>query len=101
MKRLFFAGLFFVSLSATAQQTPWQWVNPTPQGNVLNGIWAVSKDTAIAVGASGTVLRTKNGGRTWQVQPETGGITDQFLATQFVNGTTGWAVGEFGLVMKT
>ncbi len=101
MKRASLIALFFVPLALQGQQTPWQWVNPTPQGNVLNGIWAVSQATAVAVGAFGTVVRTTNGGRTWQVEAEIGGITDQFLATQFISGTTGWTVGEFGVILKT
>jgi len=86
---------------ASAQQTSWQWINPLPQGNVLNSIWAVNKDTAVAVAEDGTVIRTGNGGTTWQVEPNIAGVTDQLFANQFVSGTTGWAVGETGRILKT
>ncbi|HMD13292.1 MAG TPA: hypothetical protein VKI62_01560, partial [Bacteroidota bacterium] len=67
MKWIIPCSLFLISfcLVANAQQTPWQWVNPNPQGNPLNAVWAVNQDTAVAVGETGTVLRTSNGGLTW------------------------------------
>lgn len=89
-----------ISLSF-AQQSAWQWVNPTPQGNPLNGVWTINSDTVVSVGASGTILRTYNAGTTWQVQNSVDGIVDQLYAIQFLNATTGWIVGEFGDMLKT
>ncbi|MBI1806427.1 MAG: T9SS type A sorting domain-containing protein [Ignavibacteria bacterium] len=86
---------------AYSQQTSWQWVNPLPQGNILNAVWAVNQDTVVAVAEVGTVIRTSNGGKTWQVETNAGGVTDQLFATQFISGSVGWAVGEGGRVMKT
>ena len=87
--------------TAFPQQSPWLWVNPLPQGNPLNGIWATNKDSAIAVGGYGTVVRTTNGGSTWQVEPASGGIFDQLFATEFISSDLGWAVGEGGQILKT
>src|SRR5437016_1475999 len=52
MKRIVpvLAALMVMSHPAPAQVTPWQWVNPLPQGNLLNSIWASSTDTAVSVG---------------------------------------------------
>lgn len=94
-----FFGIF--CLVANAQQTPWQWVNPNPQGNPLNAVWAVNQDTAVAVGATGTILRTSNSGLTWQVTSNIDGISDQFFGTQFLNGSLGWVIGEYGDIIKT
>lgn len=93
--------LMLLFLTASAQQTPWQWVNPLPQGNLLNGVWSVTQDTVYAVGEDGTVLKTTNGGNTWQIKNEVAGIVDQLFAVQFVSGTVGWAAGEYGQVIKT
>ncbi len=90
-----------LAVSAGAQQTPWQWVNPLPQGNPLNGIWALNQDTTVAVGDVGTIIKTTNGGETWQVQQSVAGITDQLFAVQFVNNTLGYAVGEVGWILRT
>ncbi len=84
-----------------AQTSGWQWVNPLPQGNLLNALWPVNPDTVIAVGDVGTILRTTNGGSTWQVQLNAAGITDQLFGIQFATQDTGWAVGEFGRLLKT
>ncbi len=84
-----------------AQQTSWQWVNPLPQGNLLNAVYTISPETAVAVGEMGTILRTTDGGVTWQVEHSVAGIEDQFLAVSFVSGTTGWVVGEYGVILKT
>lgn len=57
-----------------AQGAPLAW---TPQSSGvtarLRGVSAVSADTAWASGAAGTVLRTTDGGRTWQRRPVAGG----------------------------
>lgn len=89
------------ALPATSQQTPWQWVNPLPQGNPLNGVWALNRDTIVAVGDVGTVIRTSNGGSTWQVVQSVAGITDQLFAVQFVTPSLGFAVGEIGWILRT
>ena len=94
-------SVLFVSSTLFSQQTAWQWVNPLPQGNIVNGLWAVNQDTVISVAAYGTVVRTTNGGTTWQVEQTVAGVTDQLFATQFFTGSTGWAVGEAGLALKT
>jgi len=103
MNRLFLILTIVVSCTSLlpAQQSAWQWVNPTPQGNPLNGVWTVNSDTVISVGANGTILRTFNGGTTWQVQNSIDGIVDQLYAVKFLNPTTGWVVGEFGDMVKT
>ena len=60
--------------SLTAQQAPITWA-PQSSGVTarLRGVSAVSADTAWASGAGGTVLRTTDGGRTWQRRPVPGG----------------------------
>src|SRR5437764_8586159 len=42
----------------------WQWGNPQPQGNQLNGI-DFAGGTGYAAGNFGTLLKTTDGGQTW------------------------------------
>jgi len=103
MKRINFLFSFFLifTLFAKSQQTSWQWVNPLPQGNILNYVWPISSDVIFAVGDYGTIIKTTNGGRTWQVKQNAAGITEPLFAVQFIDNFVGWAVGESGRVLKT
>jgi len=58
MKRLFVAALasFLAPALASAALSPWQWVNPLPQGNQYNGAFAVGSEV-YAVGEAGSVVR--------------------------------------------
>ena len=99
---LIYLSLVALFLSqSSAQQTSWQWVNPLPQGNTLNGISTRSSDTAVVVGAMGTILRTVNGGQTWQVFPTVNGLSTQLSATQFISSSMGFALGEDAALLKT
>lgn len=40
------------------------------KGRWLRGVVAFNKDTVIAVGDSGTIIRTADGGKTWHLQRE-------------------------------
>ena len=53
-----FVLVLMLAGALSAQNSPWQWANPLPQGNILNGIWAVNTDTLIAVGDVGTIAAT-------------------------------------------
>jgi photosystem II stability/assembly factor-like uncharacterized protein len=51
----------------------WFWQYPKPQGNDLRDIYIFDSLKAIAVGALGTVIKTYDGGITWDVQHHAGG----------------------------
>jgi phosphatidylinositol-3-phosphatase len=42
-----------------------KWLNPSPQGNDLNGISCATATSCVAVGASGTIISTGDGGSSW------------------------------------
>jgi photosystem II stability/assembly factor-like uncharacterized protein len=92
---------FATSTILFAGQSSWQWVNPLPQGNILNSVWAINVDTAFAVGDYSTILKTTNGGLTWQVTPNAAGFVEPLYAVQFLNGSIGYAGGESGRILKT
>ncbi len=103
MKRILLLSVIcsFTIGNLIAQQTSWQWVNPLPQGNVLNSVYAIDKDTVYGVASNGTIIKTTNGGRTWQVTPNVAGVTEALYAIRFSSNSIGWVVGEFGRILKT
>jgi photosystem II stability/assembly factor-like uncharacterized protein len=63
----------------------WFWGDPQPQGNALHGIdFAGSR--GYAAGDFGTLLRTDNGGATWEGLPT--GITAPLVTVRVVNAST-------------
>lgn len=90
--------LLLVSDKSLAQTT-WQWQNPLPQGNDLNDIHVFSSNSAIAVGWSGTILKTTDGGSSWTIIQS--GTKAIFHSICFIDNNTGWVVGDSGIVLKT
>jgi len=66
MKTLFLLclSLLLTSIPTNAQEG-WFWQNPLPQGNNLNSIHFIDSNIGWAVGHTGTVLKTTNGGTDW------------------------------------
>jgi photosystem II stability/assembly factor-like uncharacterized protein len=97
---LLIVGLLILLVSyRSLAQTTWQWQNPFPQGNDLNDIHVFSSDSALAVGWTGTILKTTDGGSSWDIiQSGTKAILRSIC---FINNNTGWAVGDSGIVLKT
>ena len=71
----------------------------------LRGISAVSADVAWASGAQGTVLRTLDGGRTWQARPVAGASTLDFRDVDAITARTAYALsigpGDASRIYKT
>ena len=103
MKKVFcpLVLLLVFNWAAEAQVTPWQAVNPLPQSQLLNNLWTFGPDSVVAVGGGGTIIRTTNGGQTWNVQQSVLSDTDFFNDVQFISPTVGWVVGDDGYVYKT
>ncbi len=66
-------------------------VNPPPR--------AVVSIVGTAVGFNGTIIRTENGGKTWQAQ--TSGTTETLGDIVFPTPATGTAVGAKGTILRT
>ena len=77
----------------------WIWQNPLPQGTDLNDTHFVDESTGWAVGGAGTILKTTDGGATWQDRSYDGRAWLQ--SVWFDDEDTGWAVGAFGTVIST
>jgi photosystem II stability/assembly factor-like uncharacterized protein len=80
------------------------WVDQSPR--FLKGIWihdivALNIDTVVAVGDSGTIIRTTDGGNNWQIQSSKSDLKHDLYSVHFVNENVGWTVGESGTILKT
>jgi photosystem II stability/assembly factor-like uncharacterized protein len=73
------------SAGVSVGHSGWSWGDPQPQGNSLNGIdFAGSR--GYAAGEFGTLLRTDDGGATWEGLPT--GITARLVTVRVVNSNT-------------
>lgn len=95
--------LFIILYSSTIYSQGWFWQNPLPQGNYLSDIHVFDENTAISVGAKGTMIKTTDGGTSWNSQ--TSGTTEWLISVHFTDNNNGWAVGgnwdASGIILKT
>lgn len=75
----------------------WEWQNPLPQGNSLGDVYAFDEQYCWAVGNSGTIIFTENGGNTWVFQES--GTWESLFNIQFIDQFTGWIVGHGGTIL--
>lgn len=65
----------------------------------LMAIYAADQNNAWTVGENGLILRTENGGQSWNIQ-----LIDtkkKLNSVFFINSTIGWAVGDDGIIGRT
>ena len=103
---LFVLGVILLSSCRTgtrpsAQSARWVAGSPVAEVNLL-GVDLIDEKNGWAVGdiglMSGAVLRTTDGGQSWQAVSK----TDEILAaTKFVSPTRGWVAGYAGRIQRT
>lgn len=97
MKQLLFLGLFLFSaaLMADAQTVSWTPVSSGTQKKLLSVSFGNST-TGYISGADSLLLKTRDGGRTWNPVSHTGmtfsATADDIIHVNFVNADTGYAV---------
>ena len=67
MKNLSFLLIALFTVTSTNAQN-WQWQNPIPQGNPLHCVKFFNTNSGHAVGLSGTILKTIDGGTNWTIE---------------------------------
>jgi len=93
MKKITLAFIgFILSFGLSAQNWSWAPQNSTVTKH-LNDVYFIDNLTGWAVGDSGTVITTTNGGQTWTVQ--TSGTTHNLTDVHFIDAMNGYAVGGF------
>lgn len=72
------------------------WINQCDSCWELNGVYFYDLLEGWAVGQSGMILHTENGGDNWEIQ-HSGEVTDYIESIHFTSNTNGWAVGHTNL----
>jgi photosystem II stability/assembly factor-like uncharacterized protein len=72
---------------------------PEREAEVLNSIFFLDDRHGWATGGSGLILRTSNGGDTWE--PVDAGRVEDLWAVRFASVDRGWIVGEDGLILTS
>jgi len=89
-------------IRTTDSGSNWQYqgMNVPADGRVtLNYVDFVDSNNGWAVGYSGVILRTSDGGAHWTKQNS--GTTKTLNAVRFLNTNVGWVVGDGGLILHT
>ncbi len=99
--KIFFTSILILSVYNIGRSQPKiNWQNPLPQGNGLHDVFTFSRDTAIAVGSPGTIIKTTDGGNNWDIIHYAREISGE-LYTIFFVGNLGWAAGANGKIIFT
>lgn len=92
--------------------SPWKYTNPQPFAYPFTDMSFIDNSTGLAVsggalGVSGAIMRTTNGGVNWQAvtfkyATSTGSVAlGSFTDVHFITSTTAYAVGSGGLMIKS
>lgn len=76
-----------------------QWQNPFPPTNYFLDVNCPSRNTAIAVGHKGVILRTKDYGLTWNVINMK--IWEDLSRVYFIDSLKGWILGAKGSLLNS
>ena len=103
MKRIHFILPVFIMTSSLYLHAQDGWYLQKLQEKVrtVRSLFALDKDTVIAVGYSGTLLRTTNSGISWVSQPLNNNTKTDLYHVHFINHHEGWIVGDFGEIYQT
>ena len=86
--------LFFLSNAPLFSHT-WEWLNPFPQGNILNDCAVVNDSTIIIVGMSGTIFISFDYGKSWKDYFSTIDNSVNLNSVAFYDDQNGIVVGGF------
>src|SRR4029078_4229501 len=89
----------FICLFSQPVSTYWKYNNPGPLGNQFFDLAYVNDQVGYACGDAVVIARTTDGGHSWVYNYIP--TREALQSIQFVNETTGFAVGVNGRVVKT
>jgi photosystem II stability/assembly factor-like uncharacterized protein len=96
MKKLYILMVaLFMVYGATAQ---WVHQNSGTTKN-LNSVYFTDANNGYAVGDSGIILKTTDGGAYWEIKSS--GVTSNLYSVHFPSISHGYAVGEGGIILKS
>ena len=76
----------YILISCSASHAQWFWIKPLPQGNRLQSVHFINNNVGFAVGYRGVILKTTNGGVSWEFQTTI--ATNDLSSVYFVNNDT-------------
>ena len=97
---LFILICFYLSEMAYCQSKSIGWIEQNSgTSKLLFSVYCINKDTVIAVGSQGIILRTINGGNQWDSIYS--GTNFDLITIKFINQSVGYAIGSNGTILKT
>lgn len=96
MKTLF----TFLFLSILSLTTSAQWVDISPDvDEMLNDVFTINPEVVVVVGNNGTILKTTDGGETWQ--QKLSGTNESLWRVEFPTPEIGYITGDSGIILKS
>jgi photosystem II stability/assembly factor-like uncharacterized protein len=90
--------VFTLSISVSAQEG-WFWQNPLPQGNTINDIDFFDEYFGLAVGNTGTIIKTSDGGLTWILMESH--RPEHIYKIDVVSNSVAYAIGYYFIIKTT
>ena len=88
-------------LIAKTQDGGYNWVNLAPTQNVFYDVCFIKNDTGYVAGWYGKLIKTIDGGQTWQNMSFPYPSSTWWYSVDFLNSKIGFASGDYGRMMKT
>ena len=100
--------VFVLAQSSFAQLNVWRVQNPAAEGVSLHAVQMISLTTVFACGNYGAVLKTTDGGTTWNIDygriwgtTGNGPYRGNYYALSFLDSNYGMVCGDSGRIIKT
>ena len=97
MKYYFFVLSLFLYFS-TLNTLDWEWVHPFPTGNRLNEVQIIDSLTIFSVGDVGTIVKSNDGGDSWEVVLAGDGMECFF---DYENPEIAFASQQYGRIFRS
>jgi photosystem II stability/assembly factor-like uncharacterized protein len=99
VKKILFL-LIVISTISLLGRNKWRMVTEASY-SPLQGVFFLNENLGWAVGSSGTILKTADGGETWEKITEVDSVTSTLYSVFFVNEKLGFAGGAKDIFLKT
>lgn len=95
-----FLLLFLFFPSIIFSQSQWQWIYNTPNSYYKETI-DVTPEGSVFIGGNYCSITSKLPGQNWKTDYRVGDLNNRITKISFINNNTGFAIGDFGTILKT